>query len=587
MAGGEKLIKKSQYVQLTLLIVFIFVLFMMTATSISYQSNIDSSDPEKVEKMTASAVEQEESEATGSAVTLSGREDVVVIQGDNSVGAKNISSELTLLKKEFVCYKTMDEVPIGIKERMNALILCSSKIEGYYSYDDIVSASKQGTDIIFAILPSDGLTEEWVSLLGIRYLGKRYTQKGIVTFGNFMIGGIRWYEDYRIRVRRVKVESSCKTYVAGIIEEEKQDVMDNEDATDIIWRTVFGKSRIFVVNGNFFTDTSHMGILNAIFSRMNSDYVYPIVNAKMLFVENAPCLSEENKKEMQKRYARNSERFLEEIAIPGIVSLAMELEIQPQFYGTQYLKTDSGGIQTESASFLSKELTKIGGDIQVCAYQNDTSRMIKSIDIFEEVTGKNVTSILLQNNNSRMEREIMTAISYKEGISSIIHNWKYYPYMKTDENNYVYIPMMTEGYEMDDELQVWFDEAAASLGLITHGIDMEEIIYPDTKDDWSMVFKDFSAYFYTACQKYDYLDGVDGEEMDQRVRQYLMMEPEVTYEKKKITLKVENLFTKGYFILQTEKTIKKMSSGKYKKLEDGSYLLTITDPETEITLKEE
>jgi hypothetical protein len=308
----------------------------------------------------------------------------------------------------------------------------------------------------------------------------------------------------------------------------------------------------------------------------------------MLFVENAPYLSEENEEEMQKRYARSSERFLEEIAIPGIVSLAMELEIQPQFYGTQYFKEDPGDSVSNSVSFLSKELTKIGGDIQACAYQNATKKLIKSMDTFESLTGKKVTSILFQNNNSRMEREVMTAISYKASISSIVHNWKFYPYMKTDENNYVYIPMMTEGYEMDDELQVWFDEAAASLGLITHGINMEEMIYPkeEEEDDWSTIFKDFSAYFYTSCERYDYLDGVDGAELDQRVRQYLAMEPEVIYRNKKIQLNVDNLFTKGYFILQTEKKIKKMSSGKYQKLDDNSYLLTITDQETEITLKE-
>jgi hypothetical protein len=560
----------------------------MTATSISYQSSMDISDPAGVEELTASELEEEDvSETTDAAVTMTGREDVVVIQGDNSVGAKNISSELTLLKKEYLCYKTMEEVPVTVMDRMKVLILCSSTIDGYYTYDDIVAASKQGTDIIFAVLPSEGLTTDWTTLLGINYLGNRYTQKGIITFGDFMIGGIRWYEKYRIRVRRIKVKSSCKTYVAGIIEEEKKAIMDNEDATDIIWRTIFGKSRIFVVNGNFFTDTSHMGILNAIFSKLNSDYVYPIVNAKMLFVENAPYLSEENEEEMQERYARNAERFLEEIAIPGIVSLSMALEIQPQFYGTQYLKDSSSGIQSNGVSFLYKELTKIGGDIQVCAYQNETKRLVKTIDVFESVTGKKITSILFQNNNSRMEKEIMSAIAYKGSISSIVHNWKYYPYMKTDEDNYVYIPMMTEGYEMDDDLQVWFDEAAASLGLITHGIAMEDIIYPETEDDWSTIFKDFSAYFYTACQQYDYLDGVNGEELEERVRQYLAMKPEVTYEDKKITLQVDDLFTKGYFILQTEKKIKKMSSGKYKKLDDSSYLLTITDQDTEIVLKEQ
>lgn len=566
--------------QLTLLILLIFVLFLMTATSISFQGDMIPS-PSKVGEgliVTGTSIKEERHSIK--------KEYTIIIQGDNTIGGKNIARQLDCLKKKYKIYRTMEDIPISMKEDINLFILCSSKTEGYYSYDDIIEASKLGIDIIFAVLPSgQELSQEWLDLLGIRYLGSRYTQKGIVCFDNFLVGGIRWYEDYKIRTLRIKTTSVCKTYVAGINDSLLQEHRRNEDATDIIWRTILNNSRIFVINGNFFTNMSHIGMLNAVLSKLNSDYLYPVINAKMLFIVDAPYLSNENEVEMERRYARNANRFLEEIAIPGIVSLSMALEIQPQFYGTAYFEDSSNGLSSHSVHFLDKELIKIGGDIQVSANQNKISKITKGIKVFESITGEKVTSILFQDNNTRIEKQIVDALSYTGNISSLIHDWNYAQDLCI-KDNYAYIPMMTNGYDINDTILLQFDEAASSLGLITHGISMEDMIYPSSdKDDWSTAYKDFSASYYTACQKYPYLDGINATGLEQRVRQYLLMEPEVIYKKSGIYLEIENLYTQGFFILRTEKRIKAMSSGTYKELEEGVYLLTITSPSTEITLR--
>lgn len=576
------MIKKSQYVQLTLLILLIFVLFLMTAASISFQSDTVSSTEEEKENL-----------AAATEVSVNTLEDpaeeiyAVVIYGNNPVAGENIVKQMESLKKKYQSYQSMEEVPVPVRDHMRQLILCSGAIGEYYCYEDIVEASMQGTDIIFAVLPSDEeLTEEWTELLGIRYLGEPYMQKGIVSLDNFFIGGISWYQDYRIRVRRIKTNASCKTFVAGINDEVKQEKLRNEDATDIVWRKMFNHSRLFVVNGNFFSDMQHIGVLSAIFSRLGSDYLYPIVNAKMLFIEDAPFLSDENEEIMEERYARNAGRFLEEIAIPGIVSLSMALEIQPQFYGTQYFQDRSGGIRSNVLSFLHRELVKIGGDIQVSAHQNSQNKTLGTMEMFGRITERDVTSLFFENYDEGKERQILEAASKKGNISSIIHNWSSYPALSI-EGDYAYIPMMTEGYDMDSTVMLRFDGAASSLGMITHGISMEKIIYPESEeDDWATAYKDFSAYYYTACQKYSWLDGVDAAGLEQRVRQYLVMKPEIIYREDRIHLHVENLYTQGFFLLRTDKKIKKMSSGKFEKLEDGVYLLTIQEEDTKITLKE-
>lgn len=144
------MIRKSQYIQLTLLILLIFVLFLMTATSISFQGDVVVSlSQEGAEQLAA---------ATGPSVKSEGvsedGEYIIIIQGDNTVGGKNIARQLECLKKEYRTYRTMNDVPLLVRDHMRQLILCSSKAEGYYSYEDIIEASMLGVDIIFAVLPA-------------------------------------------------------------------------------------------------------------------------------------------------------------------------------------------------------------------------------------------------------------------------------------------------------------------------------------------------------------------------------------------------------------------------------------------------
>lgn len=579
--GNINLIRKSQYIQLTLLILLIFVLFLLTATSISFQGDMVASLSNKsIEPEVTEVSEKTEQEL------LTG-EYAIIIQGDNRVGGKNITKQLDCLKKDYKTYRTMEEVPILMKEHMKQLILCSSKTEGYYSYDDIIEASMAGVDIIFAVLPvGENLSKEWLDLLGIRYLGSRYTQKGIVCLDNFFVSNLCFYKDYKIRTLRVKTTSACKTFIAGINDTTAQKQLRNEDATDIVWRTIVNNSRIFVINGNFFSDMTHIGILGTILSKLDIDYLYPIVNAKMLFIMDAPYLTNENEETMKQRYARSSSRFLEEIAIPGIISLSMALEIQPQFYGVPYFYNAAKEYETDIVSFLHNELEKIGGNIEISANENKISKVTKGMDIFEKITKKEISSMLLYDYNEKEEKQIRDALAYKGHITNMIHRWEDMPSLEL-RNEYAYIPMMTEGYDMSDNVLLQLDGAASCLGLITHGISIKDILFPSSEeDDWSTAYKDFSANYYTACQKYDYLDGVDNAGLEQRVRQYCLMQPEITYKEEKINLKVDNLYTEGFFILRTNKKIEKISSGTYKKLETGVYLLTITEPETEILLNQ-
>lgn len=572
------MIKKSQYVQLTLLILLVFVLFLLTATSISFQNDVVITKAD-VPELTQAVVVEAEQESENA--------EIVIIEGSNTLNANNIALQLDSLKKNYQRYRNIRQVPDLVKKNMKQLILCSNRTEGYYTYEDILTVSKQGTDIIFATLPvKEDLTQEWKDLLGIRYIGERYTQKGISVFDGFMTGGIRWYEDYRIRTVRVKTNSDCKTYIAGINDEILQGRVRNEDATDIVWRKIINNSRLFVINGAFFAENTYNGVLSSVLFKSTSDCIYPIVNAKMLLIEDAPYLSDENTKEVEKLYARTAYRFLEEIAIPAIVSLSMSLEIQPQFYGTQYFKDSSKGFDPHSVQFLNKELIKIGGDIQVSVYNNQVNKMIRSIGVIESITEKQVTSLLFGNYKPKIEQQVMSALSYTGNITSIVHRWKDVPQISI-RDEYAYIPMMTQGYEFDDDMLFSFDGAASSLGLITHGITMENMIYPlSSEDDWSTAFRDFSAYYYSTCQKYSYLDGVDGAGLEQRIRQYLIMKPKISYEQEKIHLEIENLYTQGYFILQTDKKIEGMSSGSYKKIGNGEYLITIIQENTDILLKE-
>ena len=575
------MIKKIHYIQLVLLILLLFFLFQFTSISISFNSS--GSDYNYVQTNTAGYNYR----------IASGSPEVLLISGDNGAVAACLEQELTYMKKSYRIEKSLVSYQ---KEELNntkILILCSDKMADAYNLQLVQEYMKKGINVIMAGMPSDGLDQNWRSFLGISELGNLFKQKGITVFSGFFLGGEQKYKSLNFDTYRLNVSSTCKTYIAGIPEKSEQQKPQGP-FQDMLWRNVYDRSQIFVVNGSFFKDNDSIGILSGIFSQIYKDFLYPVINAKVFLVNNSPSLVLENEEKMQSRYARNSKRFFEDIVLPDIVALSLSTENVPTFFAVSSIDYRLKGKQNYDTSVLpalQQELQKIGGEIGVSAYDLRDSRpedkVLNDVKLFTDyLKDYSFQAINLVNYDKVYQPELLTKVNRISNVSSIITEGDKSTNFSMFNKSVVNIPVVSKGFSENDRELFKFHNAATALGVISHEIDMKEIIYAaDNAADWTSASVNLTGLVGTYWRNFKVLDSTNITKAGKRVHRFLEMRPEIQVKDDRIKVLINNFDGEAYFILRSDKSIAAISNGKFKKLEDNAYLICSLSPEFELTLK--
>lgn len=587
------MIRKSHFVQLTLLILLLFVLYQITSISITFDEFKSSFSNENNNVIDIDRVGLSNDENSSASI--------VMIAGDNERVASSIEEELYYLKKEYKVYKSIFTLSEKNLANTEVIILASDKMEGAYDLETVQNAMNKGIHVIMARLPNkDELSQEWKSLLGIKTMGDTYDQEGISIFSGFFLGDKQDYKKLKIKTRNIKVESTCKTYIAGLLADkdkvngEKLSMM-YEKMPDLLWRNVYKKSQIYVVNGSFLETHNGIGIISAIFAQMYEDFIYPVVNAKALFINNAPYLSYENDEEMQKRYARNSQRFLLDIVLPDIIALSMSSGNVPTFYGVTSLNensTSKNKLNTSVVPIMNSELKRIGAEMGISDYDGDNlqsgKKVIDTINLYKKELDDYKCRSLYVNKIDKTVNDLMVSeVNSFTEIGSLVSSWDRGTSFSYHKGNIVNIPAVTEGFSYGDGDLFKLHSIATALGVVTHKIDINEMVYPQSKDkDWSNSFKDLASAVDTYWDGYKSLDSLNISSTESRVLRFLNIKPHITKFKNGITISIDSFDEEAYFMLRTKKKVVGIDHGKVTKIQEGAYLIYADSANVKITLDE-
>lgn len=570
------MIKKAHYTQLSLLILLLFALFQITSISISFDEITNKLGGHK----SGNNIER---------ITTDASESILLITGEQTKSSKQIERGLLYLRKGYRVNENLLNLSAAELKKVEVIILASPTMSGVYDIDLIRNYINQGIDIIMAVLPPrEELSEEWQALLGIKSIGGVKEQKGITVLSGFLLGGKHDYKDYLLDIRDIRVASTCKTYIAGMGDEDNQNVPNNDMAedgtvTDILWRNVYKGSQIFTVNGAFFNNNDGFGILTAVFSELYPDFIYPVINAKALLVNNAPYLSNENDTVMLDRYARNSKQFFEDIAMPQIIALCMSFDSIPTFYAVSSMDQsieNKGNYNISELSIANSELNRIGGQLGISLYdRNGMDQEKKVINMLKlckaEQENYNFNSIYLKNFDQTKLNSLIDKLSGEISVKSLITSWKEGSTFSFYKDDIIQVPTITEGFYYSDNDLFAMDTAAVAYGVEIHGIDMEEILYPKSdKDDWAVAYRIFASYMDTYWTEYQFLDSINMTGVYNRVVSYLTITPNITMEEDHIGVAIEGFLKQAYFILRTDKGIKDVTNGTFTKIEEGVYLIS-------------
>lgn len=577
------MIKKTHFLQLVLLVMLLFVLYQITSISISFDAFKSSFENDR----------SNESIVVNGSIQLSEdiNNNVLLITDKDSTQGKFIQQGLQYLKKSYnineslLSYSNEDLKDIGV------IIIAAEDMTNVYDFEIVQRCMKNGINIIMANMPkTKDLNDEWYELMGIKSKGDNYVQGGVRVLSGFFIGGQHDYKKMELQTSEVKVSSTAKSYIVSLLDESKEATLENEGIIDILWRNIYEDSQIYVVNGDLFNDSTSMGILTAIFNQIVPDFIYPVVNAKALIIENAPYLSSENENVLKEKYARDTQRFFEDIVLPDIVALSLSTGNIPTFYGVESFRDIQMETNTKSIPVLEQELIRIGGELGISTYNDtntiDSNKIKEIVSLYKQSLNEIIIKSIFLHNEEYLNDSFLSDISkYMEISSLVINAGGDTPISYDENNNIVNIPVITEGFTYTDEELFKEHSMITALGVIVHGIDMTSIIHPEEpKDDWAVASKGIASLIDTYWDDYKVLDGLNISNTRNRIMSFLEMVPNITYGNNSINILIDGFNNEAFFILSTDKKITSITNGSFDTIGDGEYLITADEDSIEITL---
>lgn len=577
------MIKTAQFIQLSLLMLLLFLLFQFSSYSITFYQQLNEKDGEGGNPGNTSY----EIEAY--------KKDILVITGDNIAATDTVTQTLAYMKRGYRISTDLFSVAAGEGDDPEIIIFTSETMKDCYDIRTLRAYLERGVTVIFAVLPAGELDDAWMEVLGIERIRPEIRQEGVLAFEGFLLGGKQDYKEFDVEAPFIKSTATCKTYMVGYKEKIVEGTIREFDYMyDIVWRNRYQNSQIFVVNGKLFEKYMGSGILSAIFAQIYPSYIYPVVNAKALIINNAPYLSRENQEEMMKRYSRNAGRLLADLILPNIISISMTYNCVPTLYGISSF--DSQAYQnTYNTSFLpilNENVRRIGGEIGISAYDrrqiNIKDKLLKDINRFEEVLGFDKISSIHSGETDQDIDELVSEARSRLSLLTVVTGGKDGVADFHEKDGIVYLPVISRGFAYTEEEYFRLSNMATALGIINHEADMKRVVFPESmEDDWTHAMMNLSSMLDSYWNVFDTLEGTNISELGRRVTTFLKLQPDIYVDESRIQVSIGEFDGPVYFILRTRKSIADIENGTFLPIEKGSYMITADKAELTITLSDE
>lgn len=519
-------------------------------------------------------------------------------------------------KKEFTALNSLDTVS-GVEDVSRKYLLVDGELfetnteEYAEAFTEYVS---KGGVVIFYRMPSYNTIrncDALRNLLGIQRLrGETVKLQEIRLYSGFLLGGETHYSfdeasdpdlaDMDSEIPWYDISSRTKTYMVGFLSAEEKSSLgiNNEDMPAIIWRSNMENGSVFAVNGDYIK-TAGIGILDAMLYETQEYTLYSVVNAQNLFIAGFPDLTNENERRMAEIYGMTTEQFCRDILWPSFVAAADK--------GNWKITSFISVKQNDST----KTTPKTDGLIDYLKYFNEESAeagvslgRINSSDIRASVKDEKAqldklnldymfaAGYVRNENKDKLESLINGngKIDYFSDIRTVVGEYaenERILYWLTDKITYQNVTTDAYKHSYKDNLRLKSIETGLSYSNVQ--ADIYRILNPENeKDQWENLADKMAANIDTYWKPFSAFDKTTVSQSDLKVRNFLNGKVTSSKNGNTVTVKTENYEGEAYLLFRTHgEELYEMTGGSFKKIEDNSYLLTLTEDTAKISLKSE
>lgn len=603
------MLSRRQFFSITVIMLVLLVMFQLTGVMKDYWNEYDKNKYAESIDLTheadeAFSVNEDEEEVS---------ENFCIFIGDslNDNIGKMVKLWCQYTKRDLLTYESVEDINLTKLKDAEVLLIDSNYMD--YENDTAVlkSYADDGNSMIFCNLPNtDEIKDNYPlrELLGIYALYGDVTIEGIDLYEGFLLGGRAIYEatnskeekmqDFDLDVSWFATYSGVKRYMVGLVPEDAMGngyKVKNEDMPSLIWRNSIGKSRIFVVNGDYMEDVSALGILDAMMYEMKDYYIYPVVNAQNLVIADFAGLSSEFDDKMMDEYTRSQKAVYQDLIWPSLSSIYTNSTDKPTFFISPRLDySDDGEADGEKLIYYMKLIKEADAESGMTLSQSSEIDLSKKIDedksVFNKyISGYEFTSIYA-GDETQYGDQSESVLSGLTDLRTICLSTDYYDApVEYTETGLTRQRATVEGFTHTYSDNFRLKSLQTALAYSSIEVDMSKILYSNDKEDsWENSSERLASNVITYWKPFKVFEKTVVTESDSRIRQFLNLTYEDVRNENIITVKIDELKNTSYFILRTHnESVEEVEGGYFDEIEEHAYLICAEEDTIDIKLSED
>ena len=504
--------------------------------------------------------------------------------------------------------------PVVIDSKCQGVVIATNKLKNLAAMTSIEQYVEQGgRAAILRNLQSELLPEEMVAQLGIASLGQEISVPGIQVTGDMFLGlqGFGFDSDiYTTAVTDVMLTSDAVPQVTS------------QEGHPIIWSHNSGQGKYIVCNSRERDDKNNYGIYTAILSQLKEDYIYPVMNMKLFFIDDFPSPVPEGKFErIYQETGLSTADFYRRLWWPEMLNNGEKYNVKYtgliiENYGDQVKGPFVPLADVNARNSLivyGRELLKAGGELGIHGYnhqslapagygqdslgyatwesQADMEESLRELKryISDAYPGYEIhayvpPSNILSPEGKAAVKNVFTDIKvYSSLWNGLATAKQYFQNFQLNADGTCELPRVTSGHVSASE-KMWENYIVVNYnGVFSHFVHPDEIFYEESENlTWTMMKQGLTDLLSELQNRFGWLEPVTATEGYEKMKDYFQMDYRVTRSEESIKINAWDFHQPLTFILRTDKKIGSVTGGSAQRVQANAYVLTVTDGDFEI-----
>jgi hypothetical protein len=527
------------------------------------------------------------------------------LSGDEgSVSLKNNAARALQYMQKPIAEKDLSKDPIN-PEGCASVLIATEKLDRLGDIRVVSDYVSGGGHVFFMITPE--IDDNFLLLyrkLGILSFSDQYVSMGIKMTSNVLIG------EKGLQVDEGIVANSS---IILDLDDESELLAESGDGMPLLWKRDYGKGAFIVFNGTMMEEKVNRGLIAGSVSLLEPDFIYPIFNSKIFFIDDFPApVPKGINAQIYRAYNRDIPSFFRDIWWPDMLKAAKQFDVKYtavliQSYNNRVEPPFHAPVDEDHYELIAygREVIKSGGEIGVHGYNHQSLQMSKR-------TADNF-GYIAWNSPIKMQQSIEEVLSYSE---KAFPNYKVLSYVppsnvlssegrdalkkawpnltvisslyNTDEDGFAYVqefeiapdgiiemPRVTSNYT-ELPYDRWVEaNTMTSLGVFSHFIHPDDLLDSERSynKDWEGLYEGFTSNLKRISKTYPWLRPMTSAEGALDMAAALQSSVTWTHSDNRITGQVNNFQRNLYYVLRTERKIAKLENCSVRKIDDNTYLV--------------